>query len=64
MGSFIDDYMLWWPQIPKTAQRGHWSHHTAQRGHSGFTVQRAYTQGQDRMCYAVRMSLRYAQEHI
>jgi len=32
MASFIDDYMLWWPQNLKTAQRGPWSHHTAQRG--------------------------------
>ena len=53
MGSFIDDYMLWWPKNLKTAQRGPWFHHTVQRGHSGYTVRRSYTQGHDRMCYAV-----------
>jgi len=34
MASFNSDYMLWWPQIPKTAQRGPLVHHTVQRGHS------------------------------
>ena len=53
MGSFIDDYMLWWPQNLKTAQRGLWYSQPLQRGHSGYTVRRSYTQGHDRMCYAV-----------
>jgi len=34
MGSFIDDYMLWWPQNLKTAQRGLWYSQPLQRGHS------------------------------
>ena len=64
MASFNQDYMLWWPQNPRTAQRGPMTNHTVQRGHSGYAVQRSIDQGHDRMCYAVRMSLQYAQEHI